>query len=99
MLINIDADIVKGDVKEVTLGGTVILNNVVLSINTGAKAKLNDSSFRSEIGTVLSSAQIVVPTITMTREHIYSLPVYMQTEIRKKADELKKKEARQKGSL
>ena len=91
MRIEVDTDIVKGDIKEVTASGTVILNNVVLSINTGSKAFPKNSSFRSETGAFLSSAQIVIPTVTMPREQIYSLPVYMQTEIRKKVDEAKKK--------
>ena len=99
MRIGTDADIVKGDVSEVTSSGTVILKNVVLSINTGSRATLKDSSFRSEVGTFLSSAQIVIPTVTMPREQTYSLPTYMQTEIRKKVDELRREEAKKKGSL
>lgn len=99
MRIGVDANIVKGDIETVTLSETVILKNVILNINTGSKAQLKDSDFRSETGTFLGSAQIVVPTITLPREQIYSLPTFMQTEIRKKVDELRREEAKKKGSL
>lgn len=91
MNIGVNANIVKGDIETVTPSETVILKNVVLNIDTGSKAILKDSSFRSETGTFLSSAQIVIPVMTITREQVYSLPTYMQAEIRKKVDKAKKK--------
>ena len=92
MLIRIDANIVKGDVADVTSDGTVILRNVILNADTGTVATPEGLTFRSERGSLLSSAQIVIPAITLTREQVYSLPTYMQVEITRKTNEARKRE-------
>ena len=94
MLIRFDADIVKGEVADVTHSGTVILRDVVLNANTGTTVTPEGLSLRSERGSLLSSAQVVIPTITLTREQVYSLPTYMQVEIRRKADKIRKREGK-----
>ena len=91
MRIGIDANIVKGDVADVTSTGTVILKNVVFNADTGTPATPEGLTFRSERGSLLSSVQIVIPTITLTREQTYSLPTYMQAEIRRKVSETQRK--------
>ena len=91
MRIGIDANIVKGDIADVTASGAVILKNVVFNADTGTTAIPEGLAFRTERGSLLSSVQIVIPTMTLTRDQVYSLPTYMQVDIKRKAEEAKKK--------
>lgn len=90
MLVKTQMDIVKGDIEAVTSSGTVIIKNAILNANTGTPVRLDKKYMPHERGSLLSSVQLVVPMLTLTREECYDLPYAMQTEIRKKLSSTQK---------